>query len=70
MSAAPNQCAELAQIEAELKALGYGMGPSLSCFDGEGHDVIGLATGESVDPPAGRVLQLAEEWSRIVGVFT
>lgn len=59
--------ARLAAIDAELLLLGYRMEPSLSVLDGQGHCVIELATGESIDPPAGAVLDLAIEWTLLGG---
>jgi len=56
------------EIEIALKVLGYQMQHSLAAFDGSGHAIIDLATGEAVDPPSDAVRELAEEWSLIEGV--
>lgn len=54
-----------AEIEAELSSLGLRMEPSLSALDEAGHAIIEIESGECIDPPNERVLQLAEEWSRL-----
>ena len=55
------------EIGAELRALGVRMEHSLSAFDGEGHAIINLATGEQVEEPSGMMIRLAEEWSVLEG---
>ena len=60
----------LMQIEAELQSLGYRMAHSLSALDNEGHAIVEIASGETVEEsglPA-RVIELATEWSRLEGV--
>lgn len=56
------------QIQALLAVRGYRMEYSLSSLDGEGHSIMDLATGESVDPPDDEVEALATEWSILAGV--
>lgn len=59
---------EMDRIQADLAQLGYRMEPSLSAIDGEeGHAVVEIASGESVDPPEGRVMDLAIAWSILAG---
>jgi hypothetical protein len=59
---------EMDRIQAELEQLGYRMEPSLSAIDGEeGHAVVEISTGDLVDPPQGRVLDLAVAWSVLAG---
>jgi hypothetical protein len=58
------------EIQAQLRARGLRMEPSLSALDGEGHAVIDISTGEQADPErlTPEVIKLAEEWSLIEGV--
>jgi len=59
---------EMDRIQAELEQLGYRMEPSLSAIDGEeGHAVVDIASGDLVDPPEGRVMELAIAWSVLAG---
>lgn len=59
---------EMDRIQAELQQLGYRMEPSLSAIDGEeGHAVVEIGSGDLVDPPEGRVMELAIAWSVLAG---
>lgn len=53
------------EIQHELGQYGLRMEHSLSAFDGEGHAVVDLSTGDSVDPPNDHVRELAVEWSAL-----
>ena len=56
------------EIEQALALHGLEVGHSLDAFDGEGHALLDIKTGECVDPPNPEVLALAIEWSLMEGV--
>lgn len=57
-----------AEIEAELAVMGLRMEASLSSLDEEGHAIVEIESGECIDPPNTTALELAEEWSLLVGL--
>lgn len=56
------------EIEEALAQLGFEIGHGLDLFDGGGHALVNIKTGECVDPPSPEVLALAVEWSLLEGV--
>ena len=55
-----------ADIQAMLLQRGLTMEHSLAVFEGdEGHAIVDLSSGESIDPPDAEVLALAIEWSEL-----
>ncbi len=56
------------EIQRQLRALGYRMEHSLAAFDGEGHAIVEIASGESVEIDDPAILALATEWSLLEGV--
>jgi len=52
-------------IERALQALGFRMEHSLAVFDGGGHALVEISTGDMVDPPNDEVLALAVAWTAI-----
>lgn len=60
-----------AQIDAALRQRGLAMEHSLAVFEGdEGHAIVDLDSGESIDPPDPEVLALAIEWSELAGLMS
>lgn len=65
MNPTPSQV-RTAEIQATLRRRGLAMEHSLAVFEGdEGHAIVDLASGESIDPPDNEVLALAIEWSEL-----
>jgi hypothetical protein len=52
-------------IERALQAHGFRMEHSLAVFDGGGHALIEISTGDMVDPPNEEILALAIAWTAI-----
>ena len=62
-----DKCIRMDQIQGELAQYGLRMEPSLACFDGDGHALTEISTGDCVDPTPGVIMDLAIEWSELAG---